>query len=43
MECYFPGWGVSLRDGMLVNEKGCYFPGRGGSILDGMLVYGMGC
>ena len=25
--CYFPGWGVSIRDGELVNGMGCYFPG----------------
>ena len=34
MGCYFPGWGVSIRDGVLVNGMGCYFPGWGGSIWD---------
>ena len=32
MVCYFPEWGVSVRDGMLVNGMGCYFPGWGVSI-----------
>ena len=36
MGCYFPGWGVSIRDGVLVNGIGCYFR-------DGVLVYGMEC
>ena len=34
--CYYPGWGVSKRDGVL--HSGC-----GVSKRDGVLVYGMGC
>ena len=41
MGCYFPGWSVSIRDGVLVNGMGCYFPGWGGSIWDGVLVNGL--
>ena len=46
--CYYTGWGVSERDGTLVNEMavvngmGCYFPGRGVSKQDGVLPFGMG-
>ena len=36
MVCYFPGWGVSKRDGILVNGMGVTFR-------DGVLVNGMGC
>ena len=43
MGCYFPGWGVSIRDGVLVNGMGYYFPGWGGSIWDGVLVNGIEC
>ena len=41
MECYFPGWGVSKRDGVLVNGMGCYFSGWGVGIWDGVLVNGL--
>ena len=41
MGCYFPGWGVSIRDGVLVNGMGCYFLGWGVSIWDGVLVNGI--
>ena len=34
MGCYFPGWSVSLRDGVL--ELGVTFR-------DGALIYGIGC
>ena len=27
MGCYFPGWGVSIRDGVLVKGIVCYFTG----------------
>ena len=43
MECYFPGWGISLRDGVLVNGLGYYFPGLGVRIWDGVLVNGIQC
>ena len=45
MGCYFPGWGVSIRDGVLVKVKGmgCYFPRWGISIWDGVLVNGIEC
>ena len=43
MERYFPGWGVSLRVGVLVNGMGCYFPGWGVSIWDGVLVKRIEC
>ena len=43
MRCYFPGWGVSKRDGVLVNGMGYYFPGWGVSIWDGVLVNGIEC
>ena len=36
-------WGVSKRDGMLVNGMGCYFPGWGVCIRDGVLVNGIEC
>ena len=41
MGCYFPGWGVSIRDVVLVNRMGCYFPGWGVSVWDGVLVNGI--
>ena len=43
MGCYFPGWGVSIRDGVLVNGIGFYFPGWGVYIWDRVLVYGIMC
>ena len=50
MGCYFPGWGVNkrdgvltFRDGVLVNEMGCYFLGWGVSVWDGVLVNGIVC
>ena len=43
MVCYFPGWGISIRDGVLVNGVGCYFPGLGISKWDGVLVNGIEC
>ena len=43
MGFYFPGWGVSKRDGVLVNGIECYFPGRGVSIWDGVLVNWIEC
>ena len=43
MGYYFPGWGVSIRDGVLVNGMGDYFPGWGGSLWDGVLVNGIEC
>ena len=39
----FPGWGVSIRDGVLVNGMGYYFPEWGVSIWDGVLVNGIEC
>ena len=36
-------WGVSKRDGVLVNRMGCYFPGWCVSIWDGLLVNGIEC
>ena len=41
MGCYYPGWGVSIRDGVLVNGMGCYFPEWGVSIWVGVLVNGI--
>ena len=41
MGCYFTGWGVSIRDWVLINGMGCYFPGWGGGIWDGVLVTGL--
>ena len=41
MGCYFPKWGVSKRDGVLVNGMGCYLPGWGVSIWDAVLVNGI--
>ena len=41
MVYYFPGWGVSVRDGVLVNGMGCYFPGWGVILCDGELVNGI--
>ena len=38
MGCYFPGWGVSIRDGVLVNGMGCYSPGWGVSIWNEVFV-----
>ena len=43
MGYYYPGWGVSIRDGVLVNGMWCYFPGWGGTKRDGVLLSGMGC
>ena len=43
MGCYFPGWGVSVRDGVLVNGMGYYFPAWGVSIWDGVLVNWIEC
>ena len=37
------GWGVSIRDGELVNGMGCFFPGWGVSIWDGVFVNGIEC
>ena len=31
---YYTGWGVNIRDGVLVNGMGCYFPGWGVSKRD---------
>ena len=36
--CYFSDWGVSIRDGVLVNGIGCYFTGWCVSIGEGVLV-----
>ena len=41
MGCYFPGWGVNKRDGVLVIGMGCYFPGWVGGIWNGVLVNGL--
>ena len=38
-----PGWGISKRDGVLVNGMGCYFPGLGVSNWDGVLVNRIEC
>ena len=38
-----PGWGISIRDGVLVNGMGCYFPGLGVSNWDGVLVNRIEC
>ena len=43
MGYYFPGWGVSIPDGVLVNGMGGYFSGWGGSLWDGVLVNGIEC
>ena len=43
MGYYFPGWGVSIRDGVFVNGMGWYFPGRGVSVCDGVLVNWIEC
>ena len=37
------GWGVSKRDGVLVNGMGCYFQGWVVSKRNGVLLSGMGC
>ena len=37
------GWGVSVRDGVLVNGMGCYSPGWCVSIWDVMLLNGIEC
>ena len=37
------GWGISVRDGALVNGMGCYFPGWNVSKRDGVLLSRMGC
>ena len=36
-------WGVTFRDGVLVNGMGCYFLGWGVSKRVGVLLSGMGC
>ena len=36
MNCWYTGWGVSKRDGVLVNGMECYSPRWG-------LVNGIGC
>ena len=41
MGCYFPGLGIIIRDGVLVNGMGCYFPGLGVNKWDGVLVNGI--
>ena len=41
--CYFPGWGVSVRNGVLINGMGIYFPGWGVSIWDRVLVNCIEC
>ena len=43
MGCSFPGWGVSIRDGVLVNGIKYYFPGWVVSISDGVLVNWIEC
>ena len=43
MGCYFPGWAVSIRDGVCVNGMGSYFQERCVSIWDGVLVNGNEC
>ena len=43
MGCYFPGWGVSIRDGVLVNGMGDYVPRWGVSIWDRVLVNWIEC
>ena len=42
-ELLYTEWGVSKRDGVLVNGKGYYFPGWVVYKRDGMLLSGMGC
>ena len=37
MMCSFRGWGVCIRDGVLVYGMGCSYTGCGVSILDGVL------
>ena len=41
MGCSFGGWGVCIRDGVLVNGMECYFPGWGVSVWDGVLKTGL--
>ena len=36
MGYYYQGWGVSIRDGVLVNGMWCYLPGW-------VVLNGMGC
>ena len=43
MGCSFRGWGVCIRDGVLVNGMAWYFPGWGISIWDGVLANGIEC
>ena len=43
MGSYFPGWAVSIRDGVLVHGMVCYLPGWGVSIWNGVLVNGIEC
>ena len=40
---FVKGWGVCIRDGVLVYGMGCSFRGWGVCIWDGALVHGMGC
>ena len=37
------GWGVSIRDWVLVCGMGCSYTGWGVSTRDGVLIHGMGC
>ena len=41
MSCLYTGWGVSVRDGVLINGMVCYFPGRGVIIRNGVLANGI--
>ena len=41
--CYFPGWGVSVQNGVLVNGMESYFLGWGVSIWVRVLVNGIEC
>ena len=43
MGSYFPGSGVSMQDGVLVNGMRSYFSGWGVSKRNGVLLSGMGC
>ena len=43
MGCYFPGWDVSIRDGVLVKEMGSFFPESGVNIWGRVLVNGIEC
>ena len=37
------GWGVSIRDWVLVCGMGCSYTGWGVSTRYGVLIHGMGC